>query len=244
MTLPDLTAPAPAGPKRTPFLTDAVRLVRVLFSPTAVFEEQRDAPTFWIPWVIVSVLLVGVSMLNFPFTLAMARLGAAAKGQPFPAAAETIMRVSQFVAVPIVTLIVLLLVAGLMYIVLLAAGGEVRYKGLLSVAVFTGLIGVLQLVATHVVWALRSHGGELSTLADYQVSFGLDLFLPQDASLGKFADGLLRGITPFSVWGLLITGFGVRAMERTTKGAAWTAASVSFLLGVCLTAIGNVMNKG
>ncbi|MGD0484904.1 MAG: hypothetical protein ABSB58_09685, partial [Gemmatimonadales bacterium] len=88
------------------------------------------------------------------------------------------------------------------------------------------------------------HGGELQTVADYQVSFGLDLLLPQDASLGKFVDGLLKGISPFSVWGLLITAFGVRAMERTTKGAAWTAASVSFALGLVFTAIGNVMNKG
>jgi hypothetical protein len=209
-----------------------------------VFEEQREAPTFWIPWVIVSVLMVAVSMFNFPYTLAMAKLGAAAKGQPFPAAAETMMRASQFVAVPLVMLIVLLLIAGLMYVVLLAAGGEVRYKGLMSVAVFSGLLGVIQLVAMYVVWTLRSHGGELQTLADYQVSFGLDLLLPQDASLGKFVDGLLKGISPFSIWGLVITAFGVRAMEKTTKGAAWTAASVSFALGLCLSAIGNVVSGG
>ena len=244
MTVPETAAPAPAGPERTPFVTDIVRLVRVLVSPTAVFEEQREAPTFWIPWVIVSVLMVGISMLNFPYTLAMAKLGAAARGTPFPAAAEGVMRATQFVAVPLVMLIVMLAIAGLMYVVLLAAGGEVRYKGLLSVAVFSGLIGVLQLVAMYVVWTLRSHGGELQTVADYQVSFGLDLLLPQDASLGKFVDGLLKGISPFSVWGLLITGFGVRAMERTTKGAAWTAAGVSFALGLVLTAIGSVMSKG
>jgi hypothetical protein len=137
MTVPDTAAPAPAGPKTIPFVTDALRLARVLFSPTAVFEEQREAPTFWIPWLVVSLLMLVVTTFSFPYTLAVAKLGAAAKGQPFPAAAEGMMRGTQYVAVPIVLLIVFLLTAGVMYVVLLAAGGEVRFKGLMTVAVFT-----------------------------------------------------------------------------------------------------------
>jgi hypothetical protein len=84
----------------------------------------------------------------------------------------------------------------------------------------------------------------LQTVADYQVSFGLDLLLPQDASLGKFLDGVLRGISPISIWGLVITAIGVRTLEKTTKGAAWTAASVSFLLGLCFAGLGNIMGGG
>jgi len=129
-----------------------------------------------------------------------------------------------------------------MYVVLMAGGGEARYKGLLSVAVFSGLLGVVQLVATYVVWTLRGHDGMLQTVADYQVSFGLDLLLPQEMTLPKFVEGLLRGVSPISIWGLVITAFGVRALERTSKGAAWAAAETSFVLGLLIGAAGSLLS--
>ncbi len=245
MTIPEtpVEAPAPAGPRRIPFVTDFVRMVRVLVSPTAVFEEQREHPTFWIPWVIMFVLLLVVANLSFPFTLAMARLGGEAQGRPIPDSAIGIMRTMMFIMVPVMTLIVLLLTAGVMYIVLLAAGGDVRYRGLMTVVVFTALLGVLQALLTLVVLKMRDPA-TLRTVADYQVTFGLDLALPGDLSLGKFLDGVLRAISPFSVWALVITAIGVRTMERTTKAAAWTAAGASFVFGLLFAGLGNLMSRG
>jgi hypothetical protein len=245
MTLPvtPATSPAPAGPAHIPFVTDFLRMARVLVSPTAVFEEQRETPTFWIPWLILVVLLLIVANVSFPITVAAARLGAAAQGRPFPAAAEGVMRGMTFIAIPVFTLIVLLLTAGVMYVVLLATGGESRYKGLMTVAVFTGLLGVLQAVLTLVVLKMRDPA-TLQTVADYQVSFGLDLLMPGEMSLGKFLEGVLRAISPISIWGLVITAIGVRTMERVSKGAAWTAAGASFLLGLCFAGLGGIMSGG
>lgn len=234
MTTPDI--PAASAPTRIPFVTDAVRLVRVLFSPTAVFEEQREQPTFWIPWVVTGVVFAAVQMLSFPFTLQVTRMAYEARGQALPAAAETMMRVLTPVTTLVFMLIMLLVTAGVMYLTLLGSGGEVRYKGLMTVAVFTTPLAILQALLTFVVLKLRGPEG-LHTLADFQVSFGLDLLLPQDASLPKFVEGLLRGISPLSVWGLILTAIGVRTVERTSKGAAWAAASVSFALALCIGAL-------
>jgi hypothetical protein len=70
-----------------------------------------------------------------------------------------------------------------------------------------------------------------------QVSFGLDLLLPADASLPKFVEGLLRGVSPFSLWSLALMAFGVHAVERQTKGAAWSAATGSFLVSLVVGAL-------
>jgi hypothetical protein len=237
MTIPEPVAVEPT-PKSTgiPVVTDFLRMLRVLVSPTEVFEEQREAPTFWVPWLLLCVLLLVVSVVNFPNTLAAARMGAAAAGRPFPDAAVGIMKFSMFVAVPLVTLVMLLLTAGVMYLVLMVFGGEVRYKGLMSVAVFSGMLGVLQILATVAVLKLRGPDG-LTTMADYQVSFGLDLLLPADTTLPKFVEGVLKGISPFSLWGLAITAIGIRTMEKTSKGAAWSAAAVSLVLGLMIGAL-------
>jgi len=224
----------PAG---IPFVTDFLRLFRVLFSPTEVFEEQREAPTFWVPWLLLCVLLLVASFLNFPFTLAAQRMAAEAKGGTFPAAAETMMKYSMVVAVPVFTLVMLLITAGVMYLVLMVFGGEVRYKGLMTVAVFTGMLGVFQILAMFAVLKLRGPEG-LTTVADYQASFGLDLLLPADASVPRFLGGMLKGVTPFSLWGLVITAIGIHTMERTSKGAAWSAATVSLVLGLLVGGLG------
>jgi hypothetical protein len=237
MTGPEPVSAVPAQAAGIPVVTDFLRMLRVLVSPTDVFEEQREAPTFWVPWLLLCVLLLAVSFLSFPYTLAAARLGAAAQGRPFPAAAENIMRFSMIVAVPLITLVMLLLTAGVMYLVLMAVGGEVRYKGLMSVAVFSGMLGVLQVLATFAVLKLRGPDG-LTTFADYQVSFGLDLLLPADTALPKFVEAMMKGISPFSVWGLAITAIGIRTMEKTSKGAAWTAAAVSLVLGLVIGGVG------
>lgn len=237
MTSPEPAAVAPApGSTGIPVVTDFLRLLRVLVSPGAVFEEQREAPTFWVPWILLCVMMLVVSFLSFPYTLAAQRLAAEASGRPFPAAAENIMRFSMLVAVPVFTLLMLLISAGVMYLVLMVFGGEVRYKGLMSVAVFSGMLGVLQVLATFAVLKLRGPEG-LTTMADYQVTFGLDLLLPADATVPKFVGGLLKGITPFSLWGLAITAIGIRAMEKTSKGAAWSAAGVSLVLGLLVGAL-------
>jgi len=239
-----MTAPETPAPKSTaiPFVTDAVRLVRVLVMPTETFEENREAPAFWIPWILVCVLLLAVAMLSFPHTIAAMRLGAEAQGRPFPESMANIVRFSSFVAIPVMTLLMTLLSAGLMWVVLLAAGGSVRFKGLMSVSINLALIGVLQGLLMYVVLTLRGPEG-LRTVADYQVSFGLDLLLPADSAVPGFVAGMLRGVTPFAIWGLILTAIGVRVTERTSNGGAWTAASAAFLLGMVGTAIGAMFQQ-
>jgi hypothetical protein len=227
MTTPE--TPVPAAPKRIPFVTDAIRLARVLFSPGAVFEEQREKPTVWIPWLLLSVMMVAVTLVNLPVTRQAMRLAAEARGQPMPAAAESIALVSTVVMTPIILLVMILVSAGIMYLVLLATGGEVRFKGLMCAATFATIVGMLQLVLMAIVLKLRGPEG-IRTVADMQVSFGLDLLLPADTSLPKFVEGLLAGVSPFSLWSLALMAFGVQAVEKQTKGAAWSAAAGSFLV--------------
>jgi len=54
----------------------------------------------------------------------------------------------------------------------------------------------------------------------------------------KFLEGMLKGVTPFSLWGLVITATGIHTMEKTSKGAAWTAAAVSLVLGLLVGGLG------
>lgn len=237
MTAPDTTpAPAPEAPARIPFVTDLLNLLKVLFSPGEVFAEQREKPTVWIPWLVVSILMVGATFFNAPFIRFGARLAVEARGQPAPPGIENIAVFSQVVAIPIVMLVAIAISAGIMYLVLLAAGGEARYKGLMCVSTFSAIVGVIMMLLTVVVLRLRGLE-EVRSVSDLQVSFGLDLLMSQDATLPAFLMGLLRGVTPFSIWSLVITAIGVQKVEKQSSGAAWSAAVVSALVMLVVGAL-------
>jgi hypothetical protein len=233
-----MTAAASTAPSYTPFITDLTRLGRVLFSPTAVFEEQREKPAIWMPWVVISVLsmIVNLTLLR-PYGMRMMELATEASGRTAAQGVAAIALAFQVVFTPIMFFVLAAISAGVMYLTLMVAGGEARYSGLLSAAIFSEAAVVLQLVVQWVVLTARGGVGALTGPADFGVGLGLNLLLPADTTLPRFIQGVLSGIGPLQIWALIITAFGVATLEKQTKPAAWTAAVASYLLLVILGAI-------
>ncbi len=228
------TPTAPAA--YTPVLTDLWRLARAPFAPKGVFVEQRESPTLWIPWVLLIALWAAVLLALLPLVIEFARNASAAAGRPLPDAAIGAIRV-QVLAFPIAFLIVgVLLGAGIYYVVLVASGTAPRFKGLMSVAVFSTTVEFLQTLITVIV--LRARGAQaIQTPNDLQVSFGLDLLAPVEYLQAHPAlAGILRGIGPFQLWSVVITVVGLMALEKVPRGKAWTAALVAYVVGLLVAA--------
>jgi hypothetical protein len=220
----------------TPVVTDLLRLIRAPFAPTAVFEEQRDKPTFWLPWLVLSALFAIVMVFMLPISIQAARAAAAAKGAPLPDSALSIIRVSSLLGPAVGLLIGVMIGAVILYFVLMVTGAEARFKGLMTVSIFVAPITVLQTALTTVM--LRMRGIEtIQSPADAQQSLGLDLMFPVDFTQAHRAlAALLRGIGPFEIWALVITALGLMALEKVPKNKAWTAAMVSFVIGLVIRA--------
>ena len=52
------------------------------------------------------------------------------------------------------------------------------------------------------------------------------------AAGGRFASTLLKGINPFSIWGVVLTATGVRVTNRLSKGSAYAVAIVCFVIAL------------
>lgn len=226
-------APAPAS-RGIPIVTDFGRVVRVLFSPTAVFEEQRDNPTWFLPWVVIALLAMGVGLTTLPYTDRMMELGMAARGaagQAVPAGVKTFTRVAAMVGAPIAFLVLALISAGIMWVTLMLTGAKVRFKGLLSASVFSLSTAVIMVALTAVVLRLRGSPAEaIRNMQDARVSLGADLLIPADAAVGSFLRAVLGGIGPIQVWGCIITAVGVMVLEKQDKGSAWMATLASYVV--------------
>ncbi len=235
MAAPEPQAASPA-PGYIPVVTDLWRLARVPFMPKGVFAEQREQPTLWIPWLVVMALWLVVLWLLVPLVIEFARNASAAAGRPLPDAAIGVIR-TQVIAFPLLFVVVgILLAAGIYYLVLVASGLSPRFKGLMSVAVFSTSVAFLQTLVTVVVLRMRG-AAAVQTPADLQVSFGLDLMFPVEFLQAHPAlTAVLRGIGPFPIWALFVTAVGLMTLEKVPRGKAWTAAVVAWVVGLAVGA--------
>jgi hypothetical protein len=213
-----------------------VDLVRVLFEPVPVFERVRERPKFLAPWLALSVLLVVVTYLTLPYTQAAMATRMAAVAQQTPDAAAQASRFQGIgvALAPVGMLIGLLLGAGVLWLlVMLLAGGDAKYRTLLSVAAYTALPSILLQAAGFVVLQLKGVES-VTSFEDLRPPLGLNLLAP---SITGFTGAVLAGINPFSIWSMILTAIGVRVTHKTSKGSAYTVAIVALLIGVLIGAL-------
>lgn len=227
-----MAAPAPeAKPVAyTPVVTDLWRLVRAPFTPRAVFEEQADAPTFWMPWLVIFVVFALLQILQRPFQMRVRDLVLQKLGQPIPPGGFSALRtLIGFGGTGLTVLILACVTAGIFYILTMVFGGQVTFKKMLTVTIFAWPIAILQQVLTYIVLSVRGVDA-IQSVWDAQASFGADLLLPSDMALSPFVRLLLAGIGPLAIWQVAITAIGLKTLGKVSWGAAWTVAIVSALI--------------
>lgn len=229
MTTPETPAAPPAA-SYTPVVTDLTRLGRVLFSPAAVFEELREAPTFWMPWLVVSILYAAIQFFQRPFQARVREIMMEQAGRPAPPASAASGIIGM--ALTPVTVLVLCVIAGaILYGLMAAVGGDTTYKKMLTVVIFAWPLTLLQQALTAVVLSMRGVAS-ISSPMDMFVSFGADLLLPAEASVGNFIRFFLAGIGPLQIWAVAITAVGLMVLGKVGKTQAWIAATVSYVIGL------------
>ncbi|HEV8352728.1 MAG TPA: YIP1 family protein [bacterium] len=211
-------------------------LVRVLFEPTAVFERVRERPRFLLPAIGLSVIVIVITYFMQPFTQAAmaSRMAQIAQQNPQAAANAAKFQSIGLIFAPIGVFIALLMAAVIYWLlVMLVAGGDARFKTLLSVAAYTALPAILLQAAALAV--LKMKGVEaVSSMEDLRPPLGLNLLAPNATG---FTGAVLAGINPFSLWGMVLTAIGIQVTHKTSKGGAYTVAIIAMLLGVLIGAL-------
>jgi len=206
-------------------------LVKVLYEPTAVFQRVSAKPTFLMPFIGISIVQIILGIVNLPYLkialqAQMSQVQAPA-GAPDPSKFAAI----GIVFVPIVIAVILLLVAFVLWVLVSLVGGEGKFGTLLSVAAYTAVPSVIVMsIVGAVVIHLQGPQG-LTSPADLQPPLGLDLLAPGTKG---FVGAVMKGINPFSIWGLVLTAIGVSTTHRLSKGSGYIVATLSFVLGLCI----------
>ncbi len=224
-------APAPAS-GGIPIVTDAVRLVRALFSPGEVFGEIRERPTFWGPWIVVSILFILTQYLLGPYQMRVQELALAAQGREMPAAMAKFRYVGLAVT-PVIVLVFAAIGAGILWLGVMVTGEEGPFKKLLVVTIFTWPAAIIHQLVTFAVLRMRGLDA-VQAASDLQVALGLDLLLPAETS--RFLTAFAGGVNPFGIWGVVISAVGLQVLLKLPSGKAWTIAIAAFLINLLVGA--------
>lgn len=210
-------------------------LINVLHEPSAVFGRIRERPRVLAPFIVLAVLLVAVTWFMQPM-YEQAMRGMIAQMPPEAAARmdPSGQTMKTLVSTPITHFVILLVGAGLLWILTSLTGSDARYKVLLSVLTYAYVTFVLVSVVSALVVFLR--GAEtVTSLRDLRPAIGLDLLAP---GVTGFLGGLLNAINPFSIWGVWLTGVGIAVTHRIGRGTGVVIAAVAFLIGASIFALG------
>jgi len=214
-------------------------LVRVLFEPTAVFERVREKPRFLAPFLALAVITMAIVVLQLPYTKAAMAAGFAQTPNMTPEQAQTALKFAAVgvVFAPIIYGLFLLVNALILWVSTSVLGGEGKFTTLLTVTTYASISYTLLQVIGVIVLTMRGTSS-ITSMLDLQPSLGLDLLAPDAKGFGL---GLLRGINPFTLYGLFLTGLGIAVTHKTSKGVAYTAASIQFVIALL---IGAALTRG
>jgi membrane protein, antimicrobial resistance system len=216
-------------------------LVKVLYEPEAVFQRVAEKPKFLMPFIGISVIQVVISFINLPFLKVamqaqMAQANAPAGG-PDPSKFAAI----GLVFTPIVIALILVIAAFLLWVLVSLVGGEGKFGTLLSVATYCAVPSVILLGIVGTVVLHLQGTGNITSTQDLQPAVGLDLLVP---GAKGFLGAVLKGINPFSIWGLVLTAIGVSTTHRLAKGSGYVVATSSFVIGLLIAGAFGAMFRG
>ncbi|HXI63228.1 MAG TPA: YIP1 family protein [Gemmatimonadales bacterium] len=214
-------------------------LFRVLFEPAAVFGRVREKPRFLAPFLTLAVITVVIGVVQLPFVKAAMTAQFTQTPNMTPEQAQTALKFAPIgvVIAPLAYCLFLLLNAFILWVGVSVFGGEAKFGTLLSVTTYASISYTLLQIVGVIVLMMRGTGG-IASMVDLQPAVGLDLVAP-DAK--GFVLALLRGINPFTLYGLFLTSVGVAVTHQTSKATAYTAATIQFLIALLL---GAALSKG
>jgi hypothetical protein len=207
-------------------------VVRVLFEPTAVFQRVRERPRFLVPFLVIAAVQIVLAIVNMPFVMQVMRsqMGEVPAGSPDPSKFAWI----GIIFAPLGILIFMLIATLVLWVLVSILGGDGKFGTLLSVVVYAAVPSVL-LAGIIGALVLQLRGAEgLTSMLDLQPPLGLDLLAP---SVTGFAGAVLKGINPFSIWGLVLTAIGVSETHRLSRSTGYTVAVIYFVIALLIGAM-------
>jgi hypothetical protein len=245
-----LATPAPgAEPKPNSFQ----RIIGVLFSPDATFASIARRPDWVVPLVLIVVLALANGILlssridfGAPAREAMAQNKNMTQEQMDRTERMSVGmgKVAKFIA-PVVTIILLLIVAGAILLTIRLMGGEGDFKQAFSVTCYAWFPNVIQSIILTIIILAKGTTG-LNPQAFPTMIRSNPAFLV-DMKTQPMAFALLSSLDLFTIWVIVLLVIGFAYVGRISKAKAAVAVvslwAITILFKLVPAALQGLRNK-
>jgi len=242
MTAADVVPPSAAEPEKP---NTFERIIGVFSSPGATFESIVRRPDILVPLLIFVVVSIASSIavaMKVDFA-AMAREAIEMNPNIPPDKAEgaigmtsTIMKVTMYTS-PLLTVLILVITAGICLIAFRMFGGEGDFVTALSVTTYAwfprlirGILGVIVMLTKDSISMFDLQNPVMSNLGF--------LFDPKTQPLGW---AVASSVDVFNIWSVVLLIIGFAAMSKLPKARAATIVIVLWVIANLLSLIGPAM---
>jgi hypothetical protein len=188
-------------------------------SPVKQFERMKDRPVIWMPGLIVLILAVASATLSAILPEAL-QLTADAAGISIEQARNIALITTSAVSL-IIFPIMILISAGITYLIVKIAGGTTTFKHLIN---FTIFIMFITSIGQIVNYGIAFAAGTDPNVTSLNGLLGLE---------GKIG-GALNAIEIFTIWSVILTGIGLPIVASISKRAGWIIAAILFLITLAM----------
>ena len=240
-----IATPAPGGePNPNPFQ----RIIGVLFSPDATFASIARRPDWVVPLVLLLLVSMAAGFIMAPHIDfgAAAREGMEQNKNATPEQIEKAVRISGSIGKvltyisPVLSLIGLLVIAGVVLLAFRIFGGEGDFNQAFSVTCYSSIPTIIKSVVTLII--VMAKGGmipaqALATLVRSNLGFLVDY------KTNPMAFALLSSFDIFSVWFLALMIIGFSYVARVSKVKAAVTIISLWILVLLLKLIGPALQS-
>lgn len=218
--------------------------VDIYIAPAEVFDRRRDG-RWGLALIVLAIALTILTYAFMPATEIVTRAEMARAIADNPEMAEQAAQMESFgrsmrlfggLFVPIVTALVVLLLAAVIRVLGAVFGVGVTFVQSLVVATFAHFVLIPRTIASSVALMLADRDNQVSLPAD--ASFGPLRFVEVSDTLEPF----LSRLDLFILWEAALWALGLYVIGRTTKGKAVAAAAVLLVLTAIPGLIGSFLS--
>ncbi len=199
------------------------RITGIFTNPKDVFESIDQRPTWLIPYLIVIVITLALQFLTLDIQLQdrldimQARDLPAEQIEMAQSQMEGPAKYIQFVAIPIVSLIILVIYSGIfLFTGNTILGGNGKFKPVFSGFAWSGLIGAVgYIVKTLLIMAKGTAHGVTTSLAAVMPA-------PEVGERGSLVYQLLTKTDIFMIWLLVVWGIGFSVIFKMSQNKSMT----------------------
>ena len=219
----------PDTPETAP-LSQGARIVDTFIAPSKTFTDLRRSASWWAPWLVISIFSVAFMIVagrQIGFTqISRNQIAHSARADQFdklPAEQqEQQLRISAAItkyigyALPFITLLYFLVVAGVLMGTFKIAGGDVPFGRSYAIVAYASLPGILH--ATLSMISMFAGVDRESFDINNPVLSNPAYFM--DPMSNKFLRGMASGLDVFMLWSLVLMGIGFACNSKVKRGTA------------------------